>query len=547
MSSEVDYSYLLDDDYVPVIDKFTLRTITRLGEDTSRGCVTDNLWVGRSAFSYASKGNEVTPYTTGKAYFSDLMREIRNAEESIYIAGWQINWDAQLDEKGARLIDVLLHALQNKARPNLKIYILPWEDTAPVQTYDDQAKSVFEALLNNERVFVKLTNSLADADVLFFSHHQKQIVIDERIGFVGGMDLAYGRFDDASYDLHANADGRAALNRYNSCVPATGTLKQDEVVNPDLLVGPTDKYFNRKEIIEVIRKPRIHQVPYVQDSLTSRDEHLNEDHTTLDEKTQPRMPWQDVHLKIKGLAVNDLALNFVLRWNTEGKGGQPKLKVPVSSTNLPVGSGKCMVQVLRSASKNMCEAEYPLLAKEDQARFRKPLGVQNNNAAAMKHIIAKAQHFIYIENQFFVSGFGHPSIAIDSEVYVGPAAEVNKKAKSDATVSRGMFGDTSAMPRNEICELLAKRINEVIIHENDHPFHVYITLPVHPEGPLNSGPIMSQVHWTMQTLVFGSHSLLNSIRRSLLAKKRLFAIKAEDRMKDDSWKKAYSCSLKELD
>src|SRR5690606_38141261 len=51
---------------------------------------------------------------------------------------------------------------------------------------------------------------------------------------------------------------------------------------------------------------------------------------------------------------------------------------------------------------------------------------------------------------------------------------------------------------------------------DDLPFHIYLVLPVHPEGTLNTLNIMNQVHLTMQSLVFGEHSLVNAVRRSIL-------------------------------
>jgi phospholipase D1/2 len=36
---------------------------------------------------------------------------------------------------------------------------------------------------------------------------------------------------------------------------------------------------------------------------------------TIDTKTQPRMPWHDVHCVISGPSVYDLSMNFVRRWN----------------------------------------------------------------------------------------------------------------------------------------------------------------------------------------------------------------------------------------
>ena len=57
--------------------------------------VTENIWLTH-VFSDEAHNNAVTPYFTGKAYFAELIQAFANAQESIYIAGWQVNWDAQL-------------------------------------------------------------------------------------------------------------------------------------------------------------------------------------------------------------------------------------------------------------------------------------------------------------------------------------------------------------------------------------------------------------------------------------------------------------------
>ena len=44
---------------------------------------------------------------------------------------------------------------------------------------------------------------------------------------------------------------------------------------------------------------------------------------------------------------------------------------------------------------------------------------------------------------------------------------------------------------------------------------------MHPEGSLTDATIAVQVYWTMQTLVFGSRSLLNGVRRALKARELL--------------------------
>src|SRR5690606_25161430 len=112
----------------------------------------------------------------------------------------------------------------------VRIYVMPWDDTNPVQTYDDQTKIVLESINSHPevnakgRVQVLLAKSMATVNNSYFSHHQKQVIIDRKIAFIGGIDLAYGRFDDATYDLQADKSGRQVLNRYNGCVVAMKAL-----------------------------------------------------------------------------------------------------------------------------------------------------------------------------------------------------------------------------------------------------------------------------------------------------------------------------------
>jgi phospholipase D1/2 len=509
----------------PEITSRSARSIQSLDGTPLTTTITSNIHIGDSPFAIPRDNNKVKAFTTGKAYFSDLLNAIRSASETIYIAGWQVNWDAQLDEQGARLFDVLLHAVTNNK--NLKIYVMPWDDTAPIQTFDDQTKAALEIIneiVGRPCVFVVLANAKPDEFSVFYSHHQKQVVIDEKIAYVGGMDLCYGRFDDEHFDLRANAKGRAALNRYNGCVYPTGELKQNEVANPDLLNGIYDSHIsnNKKNTIAAIKKTgkdKVHQVPYVDDAIYSKNEHLDEKFVTLNHLTQPRMPWQDSHVKIVGPAAYDLARNFVIRWNSSEKtaGDKPKLKLPPTPPSVCTGTG-CIVQVLRSAPRAMLDHEHEFTPPQKGEAYKPITGEQHNIADAMATLIEKSQHFIYIENQFFVSAFGQEG-ELDSPGFSGPAKEIKDKESTAIFGSRtqSMY-DNDQQPKNKICELLANRIDIEIKKGQKTPFHIYITLPVHPEGMLNNGTVMTQVHWTMQSLVFGSHSLLNRIRRSLYAK-----------------------------
>ncbi|WRH90837.1 hypothetical protein RCC30_19310 [Pseudomonas fluorescens] len=67
------------------------------------------------AFSPERPGNLVKFFTTGSDYFKDVASAIKNAKKSIFISGWQINYEVRL-EGDTRLWDCLNHALRKKVR-----------------------------------------------------------------------------------------------------------------------------------------------------------------------------------------------------------------------------------------------------------------------------------------------------------------------------------------------------------------------------------------------------------------------------------------------
>jgi phospholipase D1/2 len=496
------------------------------------GAATSNVWVGTpGVFSRPTEGNKIKAFTTGKAYFKDLVDAINQASSEICIAGWQVNWDALLKSPDVRLYDVLLDA----AKRGVRIYVMPWNDTDPVQTYDDQTKVVLEQInkqpgVKNNPVSVVLAESFATANKAYFSHHQKQVVVDRSIAYIGGIDICYGRYDDATYDLQADKDGREILNRYNGCVAPVLKLDAYEsngrLVDPDLMVGAMDKHWppigksNAQTALERIQN-KGWQVPYEASGVigTLANSPTIDANTrrllTLDPGKQPRMPWQDVHSRIEGPAVSDLLRNFVDRWAAAGGKKLAPVSPPASSSK----PGGAFIQVLRSAPAGMRKAE-------DKAPI--PGGAEDHIYQAMVQLIQKSSHFIYIENQFFVSDFGDFADFAGPTKPLSPAAQFIKdgaagipdyklfaarKAYHEASV-----GDIDKVPQNKICAELIARIQRAILEVPRSNYHVYITIPVHPEGPLNDATVAVQVYWTMQTISFGKRSLLNGIRRALKAR-----------------------------
>ncbi len=182
-------------------------------------------------FSQPTAGNEVGFFTTGAEYFEKVAAAISGAKESVFIAGWQVNHDVELVGKKT-LFDCLQDALKNGAT----VYVMPW--MAPPGPVDTGYMMTLLAIYHlNSAPGIKgrahclpapTQNDQKTAGILF-SHHQKQVVIDGKLAFTGGMDLAYGRRDDANFSLKAN--GRTLNELYSPCVPAIHKLSNVEMQN----------------------------------------------------------------------------------------------------------------------------------------------------------------------------------------------------------------------------------------------------------------------------------------------------------------------------
>ncbi|WP_436025763.1 VTT domain-containing protein [Trinickia sp. LjRoot230] len=140
-----------------------------------------------------------------QAYFSALREALTKAQRTIFIVGWDINSRMKLVPEGAddgwpEPLGEFLQALA-AARRRLRIYILAW-DFAMIYAFEREWLPVYQ------------TGWRAHHGVLFrldgthprgASHHQKFVVIDDRLAFVGGLDLTRSRWDTPA---HAPDDAR---------------------------------------------------------------------------------------------------------------------------------------------------------------------------------------------------------------------------------------------------------------------------------------------------------------------------------------------------
>tara|TARA_R110000764_G_scaffold138885_6_gene226733 strand:+ start:899 stop:4111 length:3213 start_codon:yes stop_codon:yes gene_type:complete len=194
-----------------------------------------------SAFAPKRSGNEVRFFTTGDDYFKDVASAIDEAKKTIFITGWQINYDVLLD--GRRTLWQCLHQALTR-KPQLRVYVAPWlSPSGSLGTFDvDTMLAMFQlnaGLQNGPRAFCVPATQQSDMGGLgvAFSHHQKSVVIDNLVGYVGGIDLAYGRRDDNNFSLDASS--RKGNDARNPCIPQLGWMEIEDHVSRNGLIMAT--------------------------------------------------------------------------------------------------------------------------------------------------------------------------------------------------------------------------------------------------------------------------------------------------------------------
>jgi phospholipase D1/2 len=146
----------------------------------------------------------------GAAYFSALADALEQAQESVLILGWdfdsriRLRYAAERRDEAPPLGDYL-NALAARRR-RLHIHILIW-DFAMIFALDRETMPFFgQDWRRHPRVHFRMDGS----HPVGASHHSKIVVIDDSVAFVGGLDLAKGRWDTPEH--RANDSRRADFN-----------------------------------------------------------------------------------------------------------------------------------------------------------------------------------------------------------------------------------------------------------------------------------------------------------------------------------------------
>ncbi|KAI0338902.1 phospholipase D [Trametopsis cervina] len=303
----------------------------------------------------------------GRDYFWNLSRALLLAKESIYIHDWWLSPELQLRRPNMEKYR-LDHLLERKAKEGVKIYVILYQEvssrTTPVDS--NYAKQRLSNLHPN--IMVQRSPSHFQTGTFYWAHHEKLCVIDQAIAFMGGLDACFGRWDTPQHVL------------------------TDDVESGELgdTIWPGKDYSN----------PRVTDFH----NLSKPDEDM------YDRGKVPRMPWHDVSMQIVGQPARDLARHFVQRWNyllriKNHTRPMPSLLPPpefkpgeLSQLGL---TGTCELQICRSAGP---------------WSLGTPERIEHSIQNAYLKGIQMSEHFVYIENQFFISSTVVNEVKIENKI-----------------------------------------------------------------------------------------------------------------------------------
>ncbi|KAJ5632999.1 hypothetical protein N7490_009338 [Penicillium lividum] len=297
-------------------------------------------------------------------YMWVVSRAINQAKDVIYIHDWWLSPELYMRRPAAISQKWRLdRLLQQKAREGVKIFVIMYRNINSAIPIDSEY-SKFSLLELHPNIFVQRSPNQFRQNTFFWAHHEKLCLIDHTLAFVGGIDLCFGRWDTPQHKL---TDDKP-----------TGFETADMHKDADnCQLWPGKDYSN----------------PRIQD-FYDLDKPYEE---MYDRNVVPRMPWHDISMHVVGQPARDLTRHFVQRWNYILRQRKPTRPTPFllpppdfNPADLEALGldGTCEVQILRSSS--MWSTGTPDVTEHS---------IMN----AYVKLIEESEHFVYIENQFFIS------------------------------------------------------------------------------------------------------------------------------------------------
>ena len=328
----------------------------------------------------------------GRDHMWVVSRAINQAKDVIYIHYFWVSTEIYMRRPAAISQKWRLdRLLKRKAEQGVKIFVIVYRNIESAVPIDSQYTK-FSLLDLHPNVFVQRSPNQFRQNTFFWAHHEKLCIVDHTLAFVGGIDLCFGRWDTPQ---HSVTDDKS-----------TGFEANDLPKDADhCQLWPGKDYSN----------------PRIQDFFN-----LNKPYEEMYDRFQvARMPWHDIAMQVVGQPARDLTRHFVQRWNYILRQRKPTRPTPFllpppdfNPADLEALGlqGTCEVQILRSAGP---------------WSLGTPDKTEHSIMTAYAKMIEQSEHFVYIENQFFISSCETEATVIHNLVGDALVERITRAAKGD--------------------------------------------------------------------------------------------------------------------
>jgi phospholipase D1/2 len=183
---------------------------------------------GRNCWRIA-RADRASLLVDGAAYFEAAANALEQAQRSVLVLGWDLHSRIRLRRRGPAESEETLAQMLNRLaseRRRLRIHLLAWDFAMLFALERESLPRIRLGYGTHRRVHFRLDGN----HPLGASHHQKLLVVDDAVAFVGGLDLTACRWDtpehrtgdprrrdpgfpdyDPFHDVQIAVDGAAAV------------------------------------------------------------------------------------------------------------------------------------------------------------------------------------------------------------------------------------------------------------------------------------------------------------------------------------------------
>ncbi|MBV8396813.1 MAG: phospholipase [Actinobacteria bacterium] len=153
--------------------------------------------------------NALDLFVDGHEALPAIVEAIRSARSHVHLAGWFFSPDFELGERGLTLRKVLAETAERA-----DVRVLAWAGSPLPLFHPDRGESAdaLEQLAGGTRI----RTALDARERPMHCHHEKLVVVDDRVAFVGGIDLttlAGDRFDTSEHPARGSVGWHDAAAR----------------------------------------------------------------------------------------------------------------------------------------------------------------------------------------------------------------------------------------------------------------------------------------------------------------------------------------------